>query len=116
VRTVRGAASRHWPLPAITYYGPDATHATVVRIMRSEHVGPGEIARGARKMNWKRLSFIWSRAAPVVAFAAYMTLQNYLAVQTWGLHAAPTVSIITATAVASLLLLWIALRWGKISK
>ena len=73
------------------------------------------MAPGAKKVNWKRLSFIWSRAAPVVAFATYMTLQNYLAVQTWGLHAAPTVSIITVTVVACLLLLWMALRWDKIS-
>ena len=62
------------------------------------------------KMNWKHLSFIWSRASSVVAFGAYMTLQSYLAVQTWGIRAAPTVSIITVTAVACLLLLWMTLR------
>ena len=62
------------------------------------------------KMNWKHLSFIWSRASSVVAFGAYMTLQSYLAVQTWGIRAAPTVSIITVTVVACLLLLWMTLR------
>ena len=64
-----------------------------------------------QKMNWKHLSFIWSRAAPVAAFAAYMTLLSYLAVHTWGLRTASTVSVIAVTVVVCLLLLWMALRW-----
>jgi len=40
-----------------------------------------------------------------------MTFQCYLAVQTWGLRAAPTVVIIAVTVVACLLLSWMAQRW-----
>jgi hypothetical protein len=51
------------------------------------------------------------RTAVLVAFAAFMTFQSYLAVETWGLCSAPTVSIVTVTVAACLLLLWVTLRW-----
>jgi len=51
------------------------------------------------------------RTSVLVAFAAFMTFQSYLAVETWGLRSAPTISIVAITVAASLLLLWVVLRW-----
>jgi len=52
------------------------------------------------------------RTSVLVAFAAFMTFQSYLAVETWGLRSVPTVSIVAITVAASLLLLWVVLRWN----
>jgi hypothetical protein len=79
--------------------------------------GPGGLGRLNSQLPWYELKVhvvhLVSRSAPVVAFAVFMAFQSYLAIEGWGTRSAPTLSIITATAVASLLLLWMTLRWSR---